>query len=49
MVKSLASELDYHGYEVISWTVTNQNDNMNPLLSEQGYLICMLGELKDAD
>ena len=49
MVKSLANEMDYHGYEVINWTVTKQDDNTNPLLSEQGYLICMLGELKDAD
>lgn len=49
MVKSLADEMDYHGYEVISWTVTKQNDNTNPLLSEQGYLICMLGELKDTN
>lgn len=50
MVKSLADEMDYHGYEVINWTVTNQDYNTNPLLvAEQGYLICMLGELKDAN
>lgn len=49
MVKSLASELDYHGYEVINWTVTKQDDSTNPLLAEQGYLICMLGELKNAN
>lgn len=45
-VKQLADEMEYHGYDVISYSVTAKPNEGNPLFDDT-YLICMLGEEKD--